>query len=269
MRLVNQDQANFASEVRVTTDHFLREVELVNDSLTGTVTAGKKLQIADVVEKAVSVDMVHGFFGKQLAPEMLLHDVAMFQDFVGGRSVACRDSEHGVFAFDSPRDLRKSVLFPADFAHPFVLALLRAKFLFLVDRAASWATRLLKFFSAIFAIRLVPLVGVFAPADSRAWDRTIERIPAEFDSVRGDVRRPHGKRIAAFLAGKFDFVDAGCRSAVDSLVRVHARCTAELAIGFSFARDAEGFFAVLTNSFRDHVVAPLFGNEGTMAWISD
>src|SRR5580692_9850589 len=87
MWLVDQDQANFASEVRVTTDHFLREVELVNDSLTGTVTAGKKLQIADVVEKAVSVDMVHGFFGKKFSSEVLFHYIPVFKNVAGRFSV--------------------------------------------------------------------------------------------------------------------------------------------------------------------------------------
>lgn len=259
-----------AGEFGIESQHLDREVDFVDDALAGSVAAGEKLQVLDSIVVLNTVDVMNGFVGVKLAADLLLHDVAVFKHIpASGLSILSRDSEaHVPPATDGPGGFCRTVFFPVDLTHPLVLALLRTKFLFLVDRTASWATCFLKFFAAVLAVRFVPFVGIFSASERRTRNRTVERVATEFGSVGGEIRRLHGEWAAAFFAFEFDRIDARGNSSVDGFVRAHAIDRAEFSIGFPFAGNVKGSLAVFTNLLRDHVVAPLFGDKGTMAWIS-
>lgn len=261
----------FAREVGVKPDHFRAERELIDYALTGSVTAGKKLQVTNFIKFSVPVFMVNGFFGVKFSTEVLFHHVAMFKNvFLRRLSIHGGDAQLDVpVSGFLTRDFWKSVFFPVNFAYPFVFALLRTKYLFSVDRTAARPTSALKFVSAVFARSYVLFVARFASANSRTCHRTIEGVSVVLNAIRSGVRRSHCESSTAVFAGKFDFINASRWPSVDGLVRVHARSTAKLSIGFPFACDAKGLLAMFTNSLRNHVVAPLLGSEGTMAWISD
>lgn len=66
-------------EFGVQPDHFYGECDFVDNALAGSVSTGKKFQIAGIVKSAVPVNVVNRFFGIQRASKFLFHYVAMLK----------------------------------------------------------------------------------------------------------------------------------------------------------------------------------------------
>ena len=69
------------AKLRVQAKDFYGERNLVNDPLSGAVTAGEQLQVLDPIVIPDTVLVMHGFLGTQLPANVLLHDVAVFEHF--------------------------------------------------------------------------------------------------------------------------------------------------------------------------------------------
>jgi hypothetical protein len=190
-------------ELRVQPEHFDCEAYLVDDSLAGAMPTGEQFQVRDVVIKPITVNVMDSFLREQFSPNLLLHDVSVFEDFVGRRAILGGDAQQGVFSFNASRYLRQAMFFAVDFAYPLVFALLRANSLFVVKIAAARAARSVAFFTAVFACEFVSLVGIFPSAVRGAWQRAVQRIFTVLFSILFYLARFVKERLAAFLALEF------------------------------------------------------------------
>jgi len=68
-----------AQELGVETNHLDREVNLVAHALSRSMAAAEQLKVFDVVVTANPIDVVDGFFRKQLTTDLLFHDESMFK----------------------------------------------------------------------------------------------------------------------------------------------------------------------------------------------
>ena len=96
MRNVSQFDAGRPGKFRVESQHVDCERHLVDDALAGTVTAGEKLQVAQIVVLPVSVPMMDGLLGVEFAPEVLGHHVAVFKNIARRPAVFARNYQANV-----------------------------------------------------------------------------------------------------------------------------------------------------------------------------
>jgi hypothetical protein len=263
MRVVDQQNALCASEVRVEPEHLDRECYFVDDSLAGSVTTTEQFEIFDPVVLPVAVDVVDGFILENVAPQSLRHDVAMFHD---GVFPACHEGRYrnpnvsislymsSVFSrFKS----RQSAL-----SNSFVFAFSRAVFLLAIKAAARFST-LGASFSTIVARKSVRQFGVLFSSFRRTRARTVQRASRMFLIVFDEVRLHHSKGLAAFLASKLNPFAA--RSWACSVEPKRAP-TLQAAKSLVCARVAEkGLAAAFTRFLDRHGFSPVLGSTGTLA----
>lgn len=261
----NQFVTEFSPKFRVGEKHFDCEIDLVDDALTGTVPTGEQFQVTDAIEGSVPVDVVDCFLGKQFTSQVLLHDVPVFEDVFSKRfSVAGRNPEFYVSVPSlGSRDLRQPVFLSVDFAYPLVLALFGAKFLFAMYSARAFTARSIEFFSAVFAVGLVSLVGVFASSEVRARHRAIQRVFAVFNAVRAHVAGLVKEGFSAFSATELDQRFLCGNAPVNRLVGCNARLGAESSRGI-FGLNFEAGAAVFTNLVNRYLESPTLAGRGTL-----
>ncbi len=228
-------------ELRVEGEHFETPRDDVFDRAAGSVIARAELKVLKIVARFVESPLVMDGFGGQKRPaKVLFHDVTVFKNIrLNGPGGACRDAQHDVTALDTSSDLRKSVLLPIDLAHPFVLALTRAKSLFAVDVARATPPRTDEHGAAVLARDGVSDIG-FCPLNySEALDGTVFRVSTIFSPVFGKVSRFVREWRTALLASKcggFGAFVSRRWTAVNGLVGADACLGAEAAIQFPLSR---------------------------------
>ena len=251
-------------ELGVQSQYLDGEGYLVDDSLARPVATGKKLQVTNIIETSVPVNMVDRLFGEQFSPEMLGHDVTVFQDSVP-------------FAGDHRGHRNPNVTVPLDMffvvpafkagectrADRFVAAFRTAVLLLSVDAPARFAA-FIQGVSALLASKCVAVFSIFSPPQRRAGDRAVQRVAVKFLTVRNQVPLAHGESFTALFAGKWNQHLAGGRKFFLESVFAPAFQTAVLATLFGFVGVAvERLVAILTDHFERHDSTPLF-NKGSV-----
>jgi len=250
-------------EVGVQRQDFLGKTYLVNDTLTGTVAAGEKLQVLQPIVSFQTIDVVNCFLGKKLSTQVLLHDVAVLQNFVRGGAVCGWDAQHRVAASNAPGDCRESVPLPVQFTDPFIFTLLATKFLLAIDRAAFVSAGAVELFVAVLARGFVAFVSVFATAYSRARDRAVDRVFAKFLSIGVQVSRFVIEGFTAFSANKRDRRYHRSGSPVVLFMSRHAGLAAKLLRG-EFLRHFKRLSTVETCFNQAHGTPPLVMSMATV-----
>jgi hypothetical protein len=108
-RVRDQHISRFGGEFGVQAQHFDREGNLINDTLSRPVATAEKLQVVDRVMLPVAVDVVDSFLGEKRAPEMLFHNPAMFKHlpFFAAGNVGGDGDPNVAVAFDMPSDVAR------------------------------------------------------------------------------------------------------------------------------------------------------------------
>lgn len=195
------------------------ELCLVDHALTRPVATVEKLQIFKSVIASDAVHMMDGFFGEQIAADVLRHDVSVFEHGVLHASDEAGNSDPDVTV-----SLRVFLDVPTVKARESRIALIRsfalaiAKALLHVYATARFAPTAL-FFTALFASKPLAFHRVFATSKVGARHAAIHRVFTKFFSVGGDHRRFVRERFAAFFAGKIDHRYLCSDPAVDALIR--------------------------------------------------
>jgi hypothetical protein len=258
--------AGASGELGVQSQYLDGELHLVDHSLAGAVARAEKLQVLDVVIRPDAVDVMDGFFGEQIAPEMFGHDVSVFHDgmLFSGDQTGHRYPNVAV-SFYVPTKVSAFEFCQSARALVFRLALLIAVFLLRVETTSRFAAKAV-FFAAFYAGKCVlGFRGSFS-AGARALHRTVQRVASEFLFVRRDVGLHHNERLAAFLAGKVDRGSTGGWQRQNRPVVTAARQATVFAAGFGVARvTIERVITVLAGHLDRHFYAPVFGNAGTVA----
>lgn len=256
MQLGQHIPVQASDKFRVGQHHFGRELDFVDNALTGAVSAGKQLKILEGVVKSIAAYVMNGFVPVQLAAKVLFHNVAVFKNFVGRISVLRRDVEHGVLSLHSPRRLRQSVLLPVDLTNPLVLTLFTAKFLLVIKIAAARSPSSLAFLSAVFANKSVSKIGVFSSPNGGARNGAVQRVAPEFLSIRRNVRRHHLKWFLTLTASEIDRRNSCGRSPMFFLVLSKTKIAAKAATALCWLH-VEGVLAVLAGQRNGHLSSSL------------
>jgi hypothetical protein len=265
----DQFVAEFAPKFGVEKKHLYREVDLVDDTLAGTVTAGKEFEVLDSIVLPVAVDVVDGFVGAQLASDVLGHDVTMLQGlvFFSGDERWDRNPDVAV-AFFVPSEIASFKFSKCLRLLGFGLAFWATVFLFGVYSSRTRFAASMYRFAAVLAGQCVFLVGCFSAACVRAFHGTVQRVSAVFFSIRSQVRLPHDERFATLFAGKFDRSLTYGWFAVGSMI-ASAREATVFAAFFGFARRTLKWLpAVFALDLDRHGCAPLFGDKDERSYVA-
>lgn len=258
----SQFVAGGPAEVGVQNQYFDGELHLVDDTLARTVVRTEQFEIFDAVVKPISIDVMNGFVGEQIAPNALLHNISVLENFMKRLSISRRNTKHDVLSFDSPSYLRKSVSLSMQLAYPFVLTLLTAYFLLNIDTPA-WVAVAGAFFAAVYADKFVFFFCALSIICGRAGHRAISWITVKFFTIRSQIRLHHNERLAAFFAGEVHRSATSRGQRFYGTVVTSAGKTAIFTTSFSIARVAvERVVAVLADHFDRHCYAPLVGTAG-------
>jgi hypothetical protein len=200
--------AEFGSgEFGIQLNHFDCESKFIDYSLSGSVATRKQLEVFDSVVTSNSVDVMNGFFGKQVSFEVLRHDVAVFRHFrflASGTDQRGEREKNVSVTFDVPSDVAavKSVSRFNFLRCGF--AFLAAVFLIAVDAKRGRVPVSNFYFATMRTGKFVALVGCFAAALIRALQGTVFWVSAVLFSIRRQVRLHHREFIAAVLAIEFN-----------------------------------------------------------------
>lgn len=259
----SQLDAGLSGELRVEPQHVDCELHFVDDALSGTMAARKKLQVGDVIESTVSIPVVHRLLGVEFSAEMFGHHVPMFHDgmFLTGHEGRHRDP-HVAVTFDVPTVIAGVESRQGGVALMRGLALDAAVLLFSVDSAARLAA------SSHNLVATCAREGVASGSGLPTSDvgtRTgaIQRVSTKFLSMLGQIRLHHSERLAAFLAREvYDFA-TWCWNRFVEAKRASARKAAEALI-CAWVRSKRSA-AVLTVLLDRHGLTPLCGSKGGLA----
>jgi hypothetical protein len=254
-----------SAEVGVLQKYLDCEVDLVNDALSRSVPAVEQFEVLDSVVGSNAVDVVYGFLGKQVAPEVPGHDVAVFHDM----SLSIRSASK--FRHIKPNvSMAFGVFFVAagfKFVQGFFtlsinFAIVVAILLLLVQ-ATSRFTAFGMFFTARQARESVSGFARLATSHARALSRAVPRVASIFFMVCGDEVLHHREVLATFAASEVHgHSSVTGRDSLGEAVRTSAGETAILSV---FARETgKWLLAVFTDFLNRHGMAPLFGDEGTL-----
>ena len=262
MRDVSQFDAGRPGKFRVEPQHVDCERHLVDDALAGTVTAGEKLQVAEIVVLPVSVPMMDGLLGVEFAPEVLGHHVAVLHDGVllAGHEGWHRDP-HVAVALDVPAEVASVEADKSNIALVRGLARLTAVFLLSVYPAARFATACQRL-AATDAREGVAGSGVLCSTDVGTGSGAVQRASSVLLDVRIEVRPHHSEGFPALLAREVHDFTARCWNRLVEAKRASARKATEALVGAWVA--GKRCTAVLTVLFDRHGWAPLCGNEGSL-----
>lgn len=254
-----------AKEFGVELRDFNCKGDFVGNALSGAVSAGEKFKIFDAVVGSNAVDMMHGFFRKQFASNVLLHVVSMFINVCASLTVNARESQDHIASHHASKYLALRT-----WSYFFIGG---DKFLTLKSTAARIATS----FGAHPTVSRGRkqcranwtgfLFGLSA-AYMRAFKRTIERIFAEFYMVLPKLSGIPEKSSAARLARKLDGLNFVVRAPVLSERRVVTGVGAIFsAVSHLLGRGVEGFCAIFTRKTDELVAKSVKIRVGLAAFI--
>jgi len=264
MRDVSQFDAGRPGKFRVEPQHVDCERHLVDDALAGTVAAGEKLQVAEIVVLPVSVPVMDGLLAVEFTPEVLGHHMAVLCDVPHSISREGRDRDPDVaVAFDVLLVLPVLKALQRAFHLVLDFAFVAAEFLIAVYAVARFRAASVLDLAALHAGQRVAFVGVLAAAYVRAGHRAVQRVSVELLSVCRQVALHHRERLAAFFAG-----EVHRRATCGRKLRLEAMFAAafETAVAAAFVRLAlvtvKRLGAVGAQHLDRHGLSPLFGNSG-------
>lgn len=217
-----------ASKFGIQGEYLDSEVDFVDNALAGSVLAEKKFEVVGQVMLPVSINVMHGFFGKKFSSKRLLHYIAVFQHFRFLAVVGeCRNRDPNVtVAFHVSPYVAGFKAFERLSTLVGGFALDATKFLFAVNVSLRFSATTL-FFAALKTCKAVFEHRIFSTSNARTVDRTVQGVFSEFHPVsfydRGLVR----KEVAAFFTVKFERLYLRSFPSVDAFVSSHARLTAE------------------------------------------
>jgi hypothetical protein len=258
--------AGGSAEVGVQSQYLDGELHFVDDALSGSVSAREKLKIGQIIFTSLAIDVMDRLFGKQIAPKMFGHDVAVLEHRVlhTSNEAGHRDMNVAVFfdmlfyfaAFKFIQGLRALVL---------GFAFLIAVFLLSVQATARLAAQGI-LFTAFYACEVMcSFSGAFS-SGTRALHRAVHWFAIEFLFVCSHVGFHHNERLAAFLAREVYWSSTRGGQRQYGTVVTAAGKAAVFSPCFGIARIAvERVVTILTGHFDRHCYFPLFGNTGTVA----
>jgi hypothetical protein len=244
-----------------------RKGDFVDHALAGSVPTAKQFQVFWGIVAAVAINVVHRFFGKQVASERFGHDVPVFHHSV---FLAGDKRWHGnpdvSMALDVPAEITPIEFVEGSVFLRFNFAFLAAVFLLLVN-AASWFTVPMFNFATLFAHKFVSFVSVFSASQGRTRVGTVKRVFSEFLLICSQVRLHHGERFAALFAVKrVQGFTCGRQFLAETMPGSTGQATVFAAL-FCFAGIAiERVAAVRTRHLDRHgFSSPLCGSGGSIA----
>lgn len=186
-----QSIAGCPQELWVQTSYVYGESDLVSDTLTGAMTAGKQFQIREIVVAAITVLVMNSFFWMKRSSQVLLHYIAMLKHLALSTSrthVRWNGNPNVSAALNMFSDTAFSKTLCCKLALVFSLAGYVAELLpimvlrFPITRQNDEPNR--TSFSASFTSEH-PVLRVFSLSTyARARNRTVSRISVELFSVR-------------------------------------------------------------------------------------
>lgn len=251
MRFVDQNQTDFASEIRVEPDHLLGEIQFVDDSLTGAVAARKEFEVAQFVEGAISVDVMHRFLGIKFSSQVLFHHVAVFEDVARRFSVfAGHDEPDVTVSNNSFGKLLIRIVRLVGYSSKQRATFGAAQTLTPVDCAARTPLN----FHPVAALDASSVPGFFRKSapDAAAIRGAVHRLLAEFFYVGAGVTRFVAEWFTANFARKIYARYSSVFSTKFGLVRDFARSTTEL-LGRVPRSDFEVLPATIANFLNRHL----------------
>lgn len=264
---MKQLNPNFGGELGVESENLYRERHLVGDSLPGTVSAGKELQVADVVVLPVAVNVVDGFLAKQFPTDVLGHDVAVFHhgsafESIIGKSWDGNPNVAVSLEVSSVISISKAFLSACHLVRNF--ARLAAEFLLMVDVSFRFSP-LVVLFPALRADEFGAFGGGVSSADRRARDRAVSGGFSVLTCVKTHICGFVGKRSVADFTRELHERLLGNRAPVDGFKCRHAVFAAVPAPTF-FGFVGEEFSAVFARLFNGHCMADScsFATGGTV-----
>jgi hypothetical protein len=224
----NHTIATRGGELGVQLQYLDSKVDFVDDALTGTVAAGEKLEVTNIIVFPVAVNVVNGFFREQFTSEMLGHDISMFKHrmFYASDKARYRNPRISVtlnvarcraFLFKS-RECGLALM--SSFAGSVT------KFLLSIN-PPDWNSAAALLFSALKTGETLTFHRVFSSAEVRTRHAAIHRIfavPLLIDFHGGWFVR---KNLAAFFAVEVDQRYLRSNAAVNLFVRGYARFAAK------------------------------------------
>jgi hypothetical protein len=240
-----QLEPGFSSEVGVLLKHGDRERDFIDDALAGAVPTGKQFEVPQRVVAPVSVNVMDGFLGEKLSPDVLLHDEAVFENVPRGLAVRPRNDHANVaIPDDALCGLGVGVQTLVMLSPESRAAFRAAKSLGKVKRSAGFPS-CGESFPALDAGKDVLGFCVGAPAQSGAGDRAVRGVFPKFLPVFGQVCGFVGKWGSALFTCEDNRVHLRCGSAMDGLVLPSASAFAKSAGKLSPTGDSERFSAIL------------------------
>lgn len=259
-----------AAELGIQSQYLDGELHFVDHALAGSMAAGEKLQVLDAVVSPDAVDVVDGFGIKKLSPDMLGHDVAMFQVVGRGQSINTGDNDLNV-----PSAVISALENPASCVLPLIRqsakqrsAFAAAQAFVRIDGSAGLSLNG-HVVSALHAFG-VPRFFRHATAYAAAFCGTIQRFFAPFFNVGSQITWLHGEGFVADSAFELNRFHARCGATVDALVQGLARrCTEFLpSVGRLNCKKLSALFTVFLNRHLSFSMLGQFGIDSTEACVS-
>lgn len=260
----NQTIPSALGELRVRLEHVDGEGDLIDHALSGTVTAGKQFEVTEGVIAPVAIDVVDSLVARQFAPQVLLHDEPVLEDGFLATSNTRRNG-------DTPVPVTRFMAreYPTVFNRIFEASSSRRPLMF---RFASLVTKLLlPVVDGTTGFVFVPFHRLDFPAMKTrercgrfgsitlscggTRDRTVRRIFSVLSDVFPQICGLKRECTSTMLACQNHGFDLGCRSPVNSLMRLLAIAPAELSRQFPASSDVEGVPAVNTHKVRVRFLA--------------
>jgi hypothetical protein len=268
-----QLEPGFGSEVGILLKHGDCERDFIDDARAGAVPTGKQFEVPQRVVAPVSVNVMDGFLGEKLSPDVLLHDEAVLENRVLLSGDAGRDRHAPVaipllvageaFAFGNGLSELSGAVLDAVGVHTF----LAAKALRSVVDHTPVALKFLHgmLFPAMLAGEHIPAFRRRAKARAHALCRAVLRVFPVLVSVGSDIPWAKGDYRPANLARDFNTRYAADGPTVDAFVFPKARHAAEFArVVFGLHRELLGAILAV---FNNRHVAHLYKYEMSVAGI--
>lgn len=228
-------------EFGVSLDHLDSEGDLIDDALSGTVTAGEEFQVLDTVVLPIAVNVVDGFVRVEFATDVLRHDEAVLENaFLSASDARGNGNNHVPSSFFVPFKTLSSFesrVKPGQSggALVFRFAALTAKFLLCVVLNAAHGVVFLSR-HCLPALKASEDLLFFVPCAlsfARALRGAVTRIFVKLLTVRGKSPRLHKESAIANFASESDRLHNGRRATVRLFVSQAARVRTVFFLGFA------------------------------------
>lgn len=238
-----QLEPGFGSEVGILLKHGDCKRDFIDDALTGAMAAGEQFKVLKRVVAPVPVNVVDGFLGEKLSPDVLLHDEAMFENrvFLSGDARRNGHDPIAVSFLVSGEAFSRCESVPESFSRDNALVCFFARLvavLLLPVKTAPWFTAFDLRFPASKAVERMRLFGFATATRTGASVRAVVRVVTKSLPVCGQVALHHDEGLSAFLAGKVDGSSAGGGNVFAEPMRATAGKAAVLPAFLNIARVA-------------------------------